>query len=71
MIRPFWANPVVIRDLRVRMRGARSYWHQAVYLLLLGLLATAGYASAVTAENALGGMSVVDVQGRLQGFYYF
>jgi len=71
MIRPFWANPVVVCDLRARMRRAKSYWHQAAYLLLLGLFAVAGYASAVAAENEFGGgMSVVDVQRRLQGFYY-
>lgn len=63
-----WRNPVVIRDLRVRMRGSRSYWHLAAYLSLLGLLALAGYA---TATESGGGMDPVEVQTRLQAFYYF
>ncbi len=72
-LRPFWANPVVTRDLRVQMRGTKSYWHQAAYLLLLGLLAVAGYASATSgyASATEAGGSVVQVQGRLQQFYLF
>lgn len=71
-LRTFWANPVVTRDLRVRMRGSKSYWHQAFYLLLLGLLALAGYGSAVGWSSGNGGgMSAVEVQRQLQSFYYF
>ncbi len=71
-IRTFWANPVVTRDLRVRMRGSKSYWHQAMYLLLLGLLALAGYGTAVGGWASGGeGLSAVEVQQQLQGFYYF
>lgn len=69
-IRPLWANPIVTRDLRVQLRGTRSYWHQAAYLLLLGLLAEVGYATA-TSGYGTHGMSVVQVQERLQVFYYF
>lgn len=72
-MRSLWANPVVTRDLRVRMRGSKSYWHQAFYLGLLGVLALAGYGTAVGWGGAgdPNGMSAVDVQQRLQGFYYF
>lgn len=71
--RALWANPVVTRDLRVRMRGSKSYWHQAFYLGLLGVLALAGYGTAVGwgGEGDPNGMSAVDVQQRLQSFYYF
>lgn len=72
-MRAFWANPVVTRDLRVRMRGSKSYWHQAFYLLLLGLLALAGYgtASGWTSDVNPSGISVVNIQQSLQMFYYF
>lgn len=72
-LRLFWANPVVMRDLRVRMRGAKSYWHQGLYLLLLSLLALMGYGTAVGWGRAggAGGMSAVEVQQQLQQFYYF
>lgn len=73
-LRPFWANPVVVRDLRAQMRGTKSYWYQALYLLLLGLLAVAGYGSATSGRGSLAGtleMNVVEVQQRLQQFYYF
>lgn len=71
--RALWANPVVTRDLRVRMRGSKSYWHQAFYLGLLGVLALAGYGTAVGWGNTAdpNGMSAVDVQQHLQSFYYF
>lgn len=71
-LRPLWANPVVTRDLRVQLRGTRSYWHQAAYLLLLGLLAVAGYAQATSGYGSSeSGISVVQVQGKLEQFYYF
>lgn len=73
-LRTFWANPVVTRDLRVRMRGSKSYWHLAFYLGLLGVISLAGYGTAVgwgSSDNGANGMSAVDVQQRLQSFYYF
>ncbi len=71
-MRSLWANPVVTRDLRVRMRGSKSYWHQAFYLGLLGVLALAGYGTAVGwGDSDSNGMSAVDVQQHLQSFYYF
>jgi ABC-type transport system involved in multi-copper enzyme maturation permease subunit len=67
----FWRNPVVTRDLRVRMRGTRSYWHLALYLGLLCLLAVAGYATATQFAAGSDGLNAVEVQQRLQIFYYF
>lgn len=77
-LRAFWANPVVVRDLRAQMRGTKSYWFQGAYLLLLGILAISGYAQA-TGQNltSLQGadvarsVSIVEAQDRLEGFYYF
>ncbi|MBC8141882.1 MAG: ABC transporter permease subunit, partial [Armatimonadetes bacterium] len=72
-------NPIVLRDLRSTMRGTRAFWFQGAYLFLLGVLAVAGYASS-TGQDLVGGitgrgdgnvMSIVDAQGRLQGFYTF
>ena len=70
-------NPVVVRDLRAQMRGTKSYWFQGVYLLLLGILAVAGYAQAT--GQGLGSLhsgghpviNIVDAQGRLESLYYF
>ena len=64
----FWANPVVKRDLTVQLRGAKSYWFQGVYLLLLGVLCVAGYATAT-----LGGaeINIVAMSNQLILFYYF
>jgi ABC-type transport system involved in multi-copper enzyme maturation permease subunit len=68
----FAANPVVVRDLRAQMRGVKSYWFQGAYLLLLGVLAIAGYAAA-TGQGTLGGhpVNIVDAQGQLESLYYF
>ncbi len=71
---PLVSNPVVMRDLRIQLRGTKSYWYQAVYLLLVGLLAVAGYATATSGfgrGNGAGGVSVVQAQSQLQQFYYF
>ncbi len=64
-------NPVVLRDLRARMRGRRAYWHIAFYLFLLGTLAIAGYSSSMGDAGQGNQSDTVDIQGRLQGFYYF
>lgn len=72
-LRPIWGNPVVVRDLRVRMRGARSYWNQAGYLMLLGLISVAGYSTAVTRYpyEVGGGFDPIRVQAQLHDFYTF
>ena len=79
----FVDNPLVLRDLRATMRGTRAFWFQGTYLLLLGALAVAGYATA-TGQSLLpnhddatrlalngSGFNLVDAQGKLQLFYYF
>ncbi len=68
-IQPFWKNPVVVRDMRVRLRGARAFWNQAAYLGLLCLIALLGYGLSVrtTSGEAL---DPVAIQRDLQGFYY-
>jgi ABC-2 type transport system permease protein len=78
-LQSFWANPVVVRDLRAQMRGTKSYWFQGAYLLLLGVLAISGYAQATGQSlsslhgsvDAASRVSMVDAQDRLEGFYYF
>ncbi len=69
-IEPFWKNPVVVRDMRVNLRGPRAFWNQAVYLALLIILALGGYATS-TAMRGLTGDDPVTVQRSLQQFYYF
>ena len=69
-VRPFAQNPVVTRDLRVQLRGTRAYGQIAVYLLLLGLLAVAGYYQAAN-DSTGAGASVVQMQSKLQSFYRF
>ncbi len=70
-------NPVVMRDLRAQMRGARSYWYIGGYLLLLGILAVAGYAQATGQSlnpaqwDESRGRNIVDAQANLEGFYWF
>jgi len=67
-----WSNPVVVRDLRVRMRGSRSYWHLALYLALLILLAVSGYHTATTTSGVRGpAASAYEIQSQLQMLYYF
>lgn len=70
-------NPVVMRDLRAQMRGSRSYWYIGGYLLLLGILAVAGYAQSTgqSLNPAMWDMqqqpNIVDAQAKLEGFYWF
>jgi ABC-type transport system involved in multi-copper enzyme maturation permease subunit len=67
-IEPFWTNPVIIRDMRVRMRGNRAFWNQGIYLALVALIASLGYAES----TRLGQFSVMDpiaVQSQLKQFY--
>jgi ABC-type transport system involved in multi-copper enzyme maturation permease subunit len=73
-LKVYAANPVVMRDLRAQMRGARAYWYIGGYLFLLGLLAVAGYAQATgqslhPAYWSERGRNIVDAQSNLQSFY--
>jgi hypothetical protein len=54
------------------MRGSKSYWQQTFYLLLLGLLSVVGYGTSTGwGSNGTNGVSAVEVQRQLQGFFYF
>jgi ABC-type transport system involved in multi-copper enzyme maturation permease subunit len=71
-LQPFWNNPVIIRDMRVRMRGARAFWNQAAYLFVLASIAVFAYFESTVNTNA-GNAQVVDpvqIQQNLQMFYY-
>jgi ABC-type transport system involved in multi-copper enzyme maturation permease subunit len=60
-------NPVVVRELRVRVRFARAYWLQALYLLFLILIVGLAYTST------LGSQVILDpyrAQQQLQAFYW-
>jgi hypothetical protein len=78
-LQTYIANPVVVRDLRAQMRGTKSYWYQGGYLMLLGLLAVAGYAQATgqgiwtlrDPQGAHNTVNIVQAQNQLENFYYF
>jgi len=60
-------NPVVVRELRVRVRFARAYWLQALYLLFLILIVGVAY------TGTLGNQITIDpyrAQQHLQTFYW-
>jgi ABC-2 type transport system permease protein len=65
-----WSNPVVVRDMRVRMRGSRAFWNQAMYLGVLSLIAVAGYEGS-TNSHMDRGLDPVAAQRSLQQFYYW
>ncbi len=78
ILRAFATNPVVVRDLRAQMRGTKSYWYQGAYLLVVGAIAVAGYAFASNQGPWANPMSsssysdsIVDIQARMEQFYYF
>lgn len=50
-------NPVLVKELRGRMRGARAFVVLTIYLLLLSCLASAVYFGMVIQANAYGGYS--------------
>jgi|GEM_PF-396199 ABC-type Na+ efflux pump, permease component len=78
-----FSNPILVRDLRAQMRGTKSYWYQGAYLLLLGVLAVAGYAMSLQAGGAgqyvadganyyqTSAPDIIAAQGKLETFYYF
>ncbi len=68
-MRPMWSNPVIVRDMRVRMRGTRAFWNQAFYLFILSVIAVFGYFGATTHNNMM--MDPVTIQRQLQQFYTF
>lgn len=60
-------NPVVARELRVRVRFARAYWLQALYLLFLILIVGIAYAGTLGSQIS---MDPYRAQQYLQQFYW-
>jgi len=63
----FLGNPVIGRELRVRVRFARAYWLQALYLLFLILIVGIAYAGTLGTQIA---MDPYRAQQYLQQFYW-
>jgi ABC-type transport system involved in multi-copper enzyme maturation permease subunit len=51
-----WDNPVLVKEFRTRMRGARAYWVLLVYVLLLTLVVGSTYLSWYV-QSSSGGVS--------------
>src|SRR5438105_4914026 len=51
-----WDNPVLVKEFRTRMRGARAYWVLLVYVLLLTLVVGFMYLNWY-AQTTVGGVS--------------
>src|ERR1051326_3950361 len=51
-----WDNPVLVKEFRTRMRGARAYWVLLVYVLLLTLVVGSTYLNWYMTTTA-GGVS--------------
>ncbi|MGC8667080.1 MAG: ABC transporter permease [Chthonomonadales bacterium] len=59
-----WAdNPVLIRELRTRMRGSRAYWALAGYLVVLSSVLFLSYLGWWTSARVSGGFSEVGSLG--------
>jgi ABC-type transport system involved in multi-copper enzyme maturation permease subunit len=57
-------NPVVLKELRGRMRGARAFWVLGVYLLLMSAFVTLLYVLYAASTNSVGGGSSVQLVGK-------
>ncbi|OYT74002.1 MAG: hypothetical protein CFK48_00500 [Armatimonadetes bacterium CP1_7O] len=62
------ANPVIGRELRVRVRLGRGYLLQAAYLAFMILIVALSYEWVVSDESNLS--NPVQIQNALKGFYY-
>ncbi|MFN3690934.1 MAG: ABC transporter permease, partial [Fimbriimonadales bacterium] len=62
------ANPVIGRELRVRVRLGRGYLLQAAYLAFMILIVALAYEWVVSDENNL--RNPFQMQSALKGFYY-
>src|SRR5436309_3535471 len=51
-----WDNPVLVKEFRTRMRGARAYWVLLIYVLLLTLVVAFMYLNWY-AQSSAGGIS--------------
>jgi ABC-type transport system involved in multi-copper enzyme maturation permease subunit len=51
-----WDNPVLVKEFRTRMRGARAYWVLLVYVLLLTLVVGSTYLNWYV-QTSTGGVS--------------
>ncbi len=60
-------NPIISREMKVRMRFARAFWLQGAYLLFLISIVSLAYQFIVALQPL---RHPADLQQRLQGFYY-
>jgi len=62
-IQPFWSNPVLVRDIRVSLRGKKTFAGLGVYVAILLLITLLEYIGATKSSSAS------EVQSQLHGFY--
>ncbi len=60
-------NPIISREMKVRMRFARAFWLQGAYLLFLIVIVLLAY-QGIIAQSPL--QHPAQLQIRLQGFYH-
>jgi ABC-type transport system involved in multi-copper enzyme maturation permease subunit len=60
-------NPIISREMKVRMRFARSFWLQGAYLLFLIAIVLLAYQGILVYSPI---SHPADLQNRLQAFYY-
>ncbi|MEJ7612132.1 MAG: hypothetical protein SQA66_00665, partial [Candidatus Fervidibacter sacchari] len=60
-------NPVISREMKVRMRFARSFWLQGAYLLFLIAIVLVAYQGILVYSPI---RHPAELQSRLQAFYY-
>lgn len=63
----FVDNPVINRELKVRVRFARGFWLQGGYLIFLIMIISLAY-QGILAKTPV--TNPAQLQGRLQGFYF-
>ncbi|MBI5961411.1 MAG: hypothetical protein HY866_21910 [Chloroflexi bacterium] len=64
LLRLIFDNPVVLKELRGRMRGARAFTVLTIYLLLLGAFSSLVYVAVAQSSSSTGGQVSVGQIGR-------
>jgi ABC-type transport system involved in multi-copper enzyme maturation permease subunit len=51
-----WKNPVIVKEIRTRMRGSRAFWMVSIHLIILALILGVVYMGLISATSSPGNL---------------
>ena len=59
-----WKNPVIVKEIRTRMRGSRAFWMVSIHLLVLALILGVVYLGLISTLSSSGNVELRGMLGK-------